>query len=112
MKIALNQTTFFDRGDFNGKVYVKGEAQKGFNALLVECVTRHFKTRLKNAVRAYLIIGGSGTFTINDKKETAEPFDLFVISDGDVYEYEGIMKLFEFNVPATDSSNQENLEQV
>lgn len=112
MKIALNQATFFDRGDFCGKVYVEGEAKKGFNALLVECVTRHYKTRLKNAVRGYLVVEGSGTFTINDKKETAEPFDLFVISDGDVYEYEGKMKLFEFNVPATNSSNEDNLEQA
>jgi hypothetical protein len=112
MKIALNQTTFFDRGDFIGKVYIEGKDGKGFNALLVECLTRHYKTRLKNAARAYLIVEGSGTFTINNKKETAEPFDLFVISDGDEYEYEGKMKLFEFNVPATESSNEENLEQV
>ncbi|MDE1966230.1 MAG: hypothetical protein KGI41_03250 [Patescibacteria group bacterium] len=110
MKIALNQAIFFDRGDFNGKVYVEGEDRKGFNALLVECITRHYKTRLKNAIRGYLVVEGSGTFTVNDRKEAAEPFDLFIVSDGDVYEYEGKMKLFEFNVPATDSSNEDKLD--
>ncbi len=110
MKISFNQATFFDRSDFNGRVYLKGEDGKGFNALLVECLTRHYKTKLKNAVRVYFVIEGNGTFTINNKKDTAIPYDLFIISDGDVYEYEGKMKMFEFNVPATNSSNEDKLE--
>src|SRR3989344_1733317 len=110
MKISLNQTIFFDQGDFNGNVYIDGKEGKGFNALLVECITRHYKMRLKNAVRAYLILEGKGSFTINGQTDTAEPYDLFVISSGDSYEYEGPMKLFEFNVPATDLSNEDKLE--
>jgi gentisate 1,2-dioxygenase len=64
---------------------------------------------LRGAVRAYLIVEGGGTFTINGKKEYAERYDLFVVSDGDVYEYEDEMKLFEFNIPAPDSENEEKL---
>ncbi|MFA6520709.1 MAG: hypothetical protein WCT44_03860 [Candidatus Paceibacterota bacterium] len=109
MKISLNQAKFFDRGDFNGNKYLEGK-DKGFNALMVNCVTRHYKTKLKNATRAYLVIEGNGSFVINDKKDNAEPYDLFIITDGDVYEYEGQMKLLEFNVPATNSSNEEKLE--
>ncbi|HEY4513324.1 MAG TPA: AraC family ligand binding domain-containing protein [Candidatus Paceibacterota bacterium] len=109
MKISLNQTNFFDRTDFNGNVYVKAEDGKGFSALLVNCITSHYKTKLKNATRTYLVIEGAGTFTINDKTETANPGDMFIISDGDIYEYYGQMKLFEFNVPGTNSSNEEKL---
>ena len=78
-------------------------------ALIVECITGHYRTKIKGASRMYLILEGSGTFTINGTKETAGQYDLFIISDGDVYEYEGAMKLFECNVPATDAGNEENL---
>jgi gentisate 1,2-dioxygenase len=86
------------------------KTKRGFNALLVECLTRHYKTRLKNAVRVYLVLEGSGAFTVNDQTHKVEQYDMFVISDGDTYEYEGKMKLFEFNIPATDSSNEDKLE--
>ena len=109
MKISLKQTLFFDRQAFNGNVYIDKESGKDFNALLVTCLTGHYKTKLKNATRAYLVLEGAGTFTINGKEETAEQHDFFLISDGDVYEYAGKMKLFEFNVPATDSSNEEKV---
>lgn len=110
MKIPLSQARFFDRQAFTGNVYIGKEHGKGFNALLVDCLTRHYKTRLKGSVRAYLVLGGSGSFTINGMKEAALPYDFFLISDGDEYEYEGSLKLFEFNVPATDSSNEEKLD--
>jgi gentisate 1,2-dioxygenase len=73
----------------------------------VECAIRHYKARLKNATRGYLVIEGKGVFIINEERHDALPYDLFLILDGDTYEYEGKMKLFEFNVPATDSSNEE-----
>ena len=60
-------------------------------------------------MRAYLVLEGTGTFTINGIEEIAEQYDFFLISDGDVYEYMGKMKLFELNVPATDSSNEEKV---
>lgn len=110
MKIPLSKTTFFDREAFNGNKYVEKKDGKGFNALLVHCVTRHYKTKLKGATRMYLILEGRGTFTINDEIQSAQKDDLFIISDGDIYEYDGEMKLFEFNIPATDSSNEEKME--
>jgi hypothetical protein len=110
MKISLKEAAFFDRADFTGNVYVGKEKAKGFNALFVTCITRHYKTKLQGAARAYLVLEGSGTFTIDGKKEPAEQYDFFLISDGQIYEYEGSMKLFEFNVPATDSGNEEKME--
>jgi len=110
MKIPLSDNRLHDEGSFKARFYCEKKDRDDFNALLVECVTGHNKTKLKAAARTYLILEGSGTFTINDNKEEANQYDLFIISDGDTYEYEGAMKLFEFNVPATDSSNEEKLD--
>jgi hypothetical protein len=110
MKIPFMETEFFDREAFNGNVYVKKEDEKGFSALIVHCLSRHYKTKLLSASRMYLVLEGVGTFTVNDDVQSAEKDDLFVISEGDTYEYEGEMKLFEFNIPATDRSNEERFE--
>ena len=110
MKISLKQTNSFDKGDFKGNIYVAKKGGKKFSALLVECITRHYKTRIKGVSRMYLVIEGTGTFTINEQKSTVGPNDFLIVSDGDTYEYEGKMKLFEFNIPAADETNQENLE--
>jgi hypothetical protein len=110
MKVPLSQTKFFDREAFNGNLFVEKKDNKGFSALIVHCLTRHYKTKLKAATRMYLVLDGKGTFTINDEVQSAEKDDMFIISDGDIYEYEGEMKLFEFNIPGTDRDNEERLE--
>ncbi len=109
MKISLSDERLHDKGAFTARFYIERKERSDFNALIVDCVTSHYKTKLKGAVRIYLVIEGSGTFTINGKKEEAHRYDLFVISDGDIYEYEGQIKLFEFNIPATDSHNEEKI---
>ncbi len=110
MKISLDQTDVHDLGDFKASFYVKKEDGRGFNALLVDCVTRHYKTRLIGSTRGYLILDGVGTFTINGDVQQAKQHDLFLIGSGDEYRYEGKMRLFEFNVPATDAVNEERLD--
>ena len=109
MKISIKESRFFDREAFNGNVFVEKKDNKGFNALLVNCVSDHYKTKLTGATRVYVVIEGGGLFVTNGKEEAAELYDFFIISDGDVYEYKGKMRLLEFNVPATDSSNEEKL---
>jgi mannose-6-phosphate isomerase-like protein (cupin superfamily) len=110
MKVPLSDTEVHDRGDFKAHFYVTKDDSKGFSALLVECVRRHYKTRLSRASRAYVVVEGSGTFTVNGKKESAQQYDFFFVGEGDVYEYEGKIKLLEFNFPATDASNEEKLD--
>ncbi len=110
MKIPLSDDRLHDKGDFQARFYVEKGDRIDFNALLVDCLTRHYKTKLKGAARMYLVLEGDGSFTVNGKKEVAQKYDLFILNDGDDYEYEGVMKLFEFNVPATDKSNEEKLE--
>jgi mannose-6-phosphate isomerase-like protein (cupin superfamily) len=110
MKISLRDTETFDVGDFKGALYLDKKDNEDFNVLLIDCVTRHFKMRLVGARRTYFVLEGSGTFAINDERIDVEPFDLVLIKDGDVFEYDGAMKLFEFNIPATDDANEERLE--
>ena len=110
MKISLEQTEVKDKGDFLARFYLTKEQSKDVSLVCVECRTRHYKTKMKGAKRMYLILEGSGSFIINDKREDAKPYDLFIISDGETYEYSGVMKMMEVNVPATDSSNYENLD--
>ena len=110
MKIPLAKTTVYDLKDFAAKFYVEKKDGRGFNALIVDVVTNHYKTKLTGALRMYLVIDGTGTFILNDKEFMAEPFDLFIIQSGDTYSYKGKMRLFEFNVPGTDTSNEEKLD--
>lgn len=110
MKIPLSKTESFDVGAFAGKIYRGKKHREGFNALLIICKTRHYKTKLLKATRVYVVVEGNGTFTINNKKHTAKPYDFFMIKNGQTYEYSGKMKLLEFNIPATGKSNEEKLE--
>ncbi|TSC86226.1 MAG: hypothetical protein G01um10148_732 [Parcubacteria group bacterium Gr01-1014_8] len=110
MKISLKETEAFDRGEFKGNLYTQKKDNKGFNALLVDCLTGHYKTRLKGAARVYFVLEGSGMFTINGGSTEVEQYDLIILESGDEYSYKGSMKLFEFNVPATDASNEEKLD--
>lgn len=110
MKISLKDTKFFDRNTFTGQRYVETKEGRGFNAILVTSIVGHEKVRLTGATRMYFIIEGTGTFTINGVEQSAEPNDFFLIESDDVYEYKGAMKMFHFNVPGTDSSNEEKLD--
>ena len=109
MKIPFNKTRFFDQTTFNGNSYLDKKDGKGFDVFTVHCLSRHPKHKLSGASRVYFIIEGSGTFTVNDAKEAADQFDLFLVENGDTFEYEGDMKLFSFTI-LTDSSNEEKLE--
>jgi len=110
MRIRAADAEHFDVGDFRGILYLDKKTNPAYNVLLIECVKRHFKMRLKDATRAYFVVKGSGAFVINDERIAVEPQDVVVVKDGDVFEYEGVMTLFEFNIPATDERNEERLE--
>lgn len=110
MKISISKTKVYDLKEFVAKVYIKKKGKNSFDAVFVDCNKHHYKTRLSGATRLYFVVFGKGNFIINGKHEKAVLYDLFVINDGDVYEYSGKMKLIEVNVPATNPSNEEKLE--
>lgn len=109
MKIALKDTEVHDLKDFIAKFYVTKKDGEDFNALLVDCKTRHYKTKLKNAVRMYFVIEGNGEFVVDNEKYEANLHDYFLIKSGQIYEYSGKMKLIEVNIPSTDRSNEEEI---
>lgn len=109
-KISLKDTEFFDAGGFSGQVYVGSETQAGFNALLVTVKERHPRKRMIDTTRAYFVVEGTGTFTLDDKTHDVAPGDLFIIAPGHEYAYQGKMKLFEFNVSPDNSFKDEVLE--
>lgn len=106
MKIPITSARVSDHKNFIAKFYLEKEQNLGFNALLVECLVGHDQKKLIDATRLYFVIEGSGTFTIDGQVEQAELYDLFVIKSGQTYEYKGLMKLIELNIPATDKSNE------
>lgn len=110
-RISIEDARHFGRDGYSGDIFVEKDSGLGFNALLVDVYGRHYRTRIKGAARNYFVVKGQGTFTIDGKKEEVTPGDLFVITDSLDYEYEGNMTLLEFNVPATDSSNEINLDE-
>ena len=110
MKISLSQAIIHDKGDFIGKFFIEKKDNAGFDFLLVECLKKHYKTRLKKATRLYYVIEGDGYFIIDNVKQEANLYDLFIINDNQTYEYQGKMKLIEINIPATDKTNEEKLE--
>lgn len=110
MKIPLNKTEVIDKKEFVARFYVNKADEKPFNALFVESIIGHYKTKLKNAARLYFVVEGNGSFTIDGVREEANKYDFFLIQDVQIYEYSGKMKLIEVNVPATGSSNQERLD--
>lgn len=109
-KISLNNTQFFDAGGFSGQVYVPNDANAGFNALLVTVNGRHPKKKMLDTTRSYFVVEGEGTFAVDDTSYQVTHGDLFVIEAGHTYEYSGNMKLFEFNVSADNSFQDEKLE--
>lgn len=110
-KISLNDTTKFEREGFSGNVYIDGSNSEGFNALQINVHGKHPKKRiLKGNTRAYYVAEGTGTFTLNGEIHNIQQGDLFVIPAGSEYEYQGEMRLFEFNVSPDGSFGDEKLE--
>ena len=97
-KISLKDTFHFDRNGFSGDVFVGTEQGSGYNALLVDVHGKHYRTGIQWATRNYFVVDGEGKFTLDGVAHQVQKGDLYVIPDGHDYEYEGNMKLFEFNI--------------
>ncbi|KKW10519.1 MAG: hypothetical protein UY49_C0020G0013 [Microgenomates group bacterium GW2011_GWC1_49_7] len=109
-RIRLGEAVHFERDGFSGNIFVGTDQGSGYNALLVDVHGRHYRTGIKGATRNYLVVEGKGTFTLDGEVYQVQKDDLYVIPDGHDYEYEGEMKLFEFNIPGTTRANETNLD--
>jgi len=109
-KVSIDETTNFDKVGFSGQVYVQNEEKVGFNALLVTVTGHHPKKKMVDTTRNYYVIEGEGSFTLDGVSHKVRVGDLFIVGAGHEYEYEGTMKLFEFNVSAENSFKDETLQ--
>ncbi len=109
-KISLTDAFHFERDGFSGDVFVATDQGSGYNALLVDVHGRHYRTGIKGATRNYFVVEGEGKFTLDGEVYQVQKGDLYVIPDGHDYEYEGTMKLLEFNIPGTTRANETNLD--
>ena len=57
----------------------------------------------------YFVIDGSGTFIVDGETQEAEKGDLLIIEAGSVYQYEGSMQLFEFNISPDNTFGDQKL---
>lgn len=110
-RISPAERQHFDREGFSGDIYVNPEDGLGFSALMVDVHGKHPRKKMIDATRSYLVINGTGTFTLNGETQEVRQGDLFIIPAGGNYEYQGTMTLFEFNVPGTTSANSVTLEE-
>ena len=82
---------------------------KGFTALVIEIDGMYPKKKMIDAIRTYYILAGRGFFTIDGHLNSAGPGDFFVIEPGQIYQYEGEMKLLEYNISPTNSFKEKKL---
>jgi mannose-6-phosphate isomerase-like protein (cupin superfamily) len=108
-KISSHQTSDFTKEGFSGRVYVTPESKEGFNALVVDVHGKHPRKRMVDTTRVYFVIEGTGHFTLGNETTQVNEGDLFVIPPLGEYEYEGQMRLFEFNVSPDNSFRDEVL---
>jgi len=100
-----NATKISEEG-FTAHLYNTKEQYPAISAVFVECTGGHEQVYVKKSHRLYFVIEGSGTFTINNETSPIKKNDVIVIEPMTPYSYEGQMKLFEVNSPATDSNDQ------
>lgn len=112
LKISSGQTTHIDKEGFSVDFYIQKEKNSDFSALIVDVHGRHYRTKMKGVKRVYFVIKGKGTFTLDHETHQVQKGDMYIIEDGHEYEYEGQMKLFEFNIPAAGLENSKNLDQA
>lgn len=105
--VSMIDTEAFDRGGFNGNVYIPKTAAIGFTALMVQVLTEHPRKRMgETTTRNYLVIQGRGEFDLDGELRAVKPGDLVTIMPGGEYSYRAIddpMSMFEFNVSPDNS---------
>lgn len=109
-KISLKDTDSFDAGGFSGQIYIPDESKAGYNALLVTVSGRHPKKQMVDTTRNYYVIEGHGIFVLDGVSHKVELGDLYTIAPGHDYEYQGEMKLLEFNISPDNSFTDKVLE--
>ena len=110
MIFKLNNAKKVEREGFTAFIYNLKDDFPSCNTVYVDCHKFHKKVYVKTSHRIYFVIEGNGTFLVGDKKDKVEKNDVIVIEPMTKYSYEGKMKLFEINFPATSSEDEVEVE--
>ncbi|MEM6998135.1 MAG: hypothetical protein AAF413_04460 [Patescibacteria group bacterium] len=101
----------FEREGFSGDWYIRSDEAKGVNALMIHVHGRHPAKRiLEGNTRHYVVLNGEGTFSLNGVIHDVKEGDMITIEPGGEYEYQGNMRLFEFNISPNNTFGDERLE--
>jgi len=106
MIFSLSNAQKFPRDGFTAYVYNNKDQCSAMETVYVDCFKDHEKVYVKNCHRLYFVIEGAGTFTINDKTSQVKQNDVIIIEPMVPYSYQGKMKLFEVNSPATGEGDE------
>jgi len=91
---------------FTAYVYNSKDDYPTLNTVYVDCFKGHEKVYVKTSHRVYFVIEGEGIFNINGKESSVKEKDVIVIEPMMEYFYQGKMKLFEVNYPATGEEDE------
>ncbi len=105
MFFTLAEAKKVDQEGFTAFLYNEKSRIPAYNAVYVDVRGAHDKEYVKTSHRVYFVIEGTGTFTVDDETRDVQTGDVIAIPPKTPYSYEGKMKLFEINFPATDSSD-------
>ena len=100
-KIHHNKTPLIVRGVTNA------------SGAYFEVTGRHGKVKTTHSDRVYLVLEGSGNFTIGDETFSVEAMDMLIIPKNTPYDYKtsnGTMKLFLVHTPAYNADAEVKLE--
>ncbi|MFA6549960.1 MAG: hypothetical protein WCT36_01225 [Candidatus Gracilibacteria bacterium] len=106
MIFKLDKAKKVKKEGFTAFLYNLKQDFPSYNAVYVDCHKNHEKVYVKASHRIYFVIDGSGKFVVGDEENQVEKNDVIVIEPMTKYEYEGKMKLFEINFPATDRDDE------
>lgn len=105
MLFTLKNSTKVARDGFTAFLYNQKKDYPALNTVYVDCHKSHDREYVKESHRLYFVIDGGGIFYVGNDKYDVKKNDVIVIEPKIEYSYEGKMKLFEVNYPATDSSD-------
>lgn len=106
MLFQLKNARQVSRPGFTAYVYNDKKQYPTLNTVYVDCFGEHEKVYVKKSRRLYFVIEGEGTFQINKEILAVKQHDVIVIEPLVEYSYQGKMKLFEVNYPATGSDDE------
>ncbi len=109
MKFKLKDAYKFGWKGLKGWAYNSKDDFRNASAAYFEISGTHGRTKSKISDRIYLVLDGSGKFTIGEKTIQVKKMDVIIVPKNTPYDYKGKMKLYLVHSPAFDQSKEVSL---